>query len=68
MASVIEAPAEDGVTMVQYGKIKVHAKKIYMKLVEESMDNRLYVASHLKVQVSGKTVPQLFLLYPFSFS
>ncbi|XP_038971157.1 uncharacterized protein LOC103721871 [Phoenix dactylifera] len=54
LATVIEAPAEDDITMVQYGKIKVRVKKTDVKLVEGSMDDTEYSASHLRVQDQGR--------------
>ncbi|WOL18943.1 hypothetical protein Cni_G27740 [Canna indica] len=37
VATVVEAPAEDGITIVQYGKIKVRVKRNDMKLVQSNM-------------------------------
>lgn len=59
LATVIEAPAEDDIAMVQYGKIKVRVKKTDMKLVEGSMKDTVYSASHLKVQVCWKNYPSI---------
>ncbi|XP_073102695.1 uncharacterized protein [Elaeis guineensis] len=54
LAAVIEAPAKDDIAMVQYGKMKVRVKKTDMKLVEGSMKDTVYSASHLKVQDQGQ--------------
>ncbi|XP_072974209.1 uncharacterized protein [Typha angustifolia] len=39
LAIVVEAPGEDGITMVQYGKIKVRVKRNDMKLMQKSIND-----------------------------
>lgn len=52
LATVVEEPGEDGVTMVRYGKIKVRVKKNDMKLFQRTMKDMAVTTSRLiKAQV-----------------
>ncbi|OAY75494.1 Endonuclease MutS2 [Ananas comosus] len=58
LATVVEEPGEDGVTMVRYGKIKVRVKKNDMKLFQRTMKDMAVTTSRLIKGQEQKKYPR----------
>lgn len=65
LATVVEAPVADGITTVQYGKVKVRVKRNDMKLVESKLIRANNSAVEQRVQVCKKVHPLHFLHFGF---
>nr|CAD1821048.1 unnamed protein product [Ananas comosus var. bracteatus] len=58
LATVVEEPGEDGVTVVRYGKIKVRVKKNDMKLFQRTMKDMAVTTSRLIKGQEQKKYPR----------